>query len=273
MGESGGSDESTTGTSETTTHSSSAGTSTETETETTQDPTQNPTTLLFVDDGFDEGEWTNQCDPFAQDCPEGEKCVAYASTGDWWDDNKCVPVLGSQAAGEPCSYDGPVDATDDCDQDSACWNVEEVDGEWTGVCHWFCGGTPDTPMCPEGTTCPITSDGTFALCVWTCDPVLQDCDDGLGCYWANTEFTCVPTTQDIPAGEPCGFVNDCERGLLCAPAEALPACEGSSCCTPYCDLMLGDAQCDAVPGTSCVPFYEEGRAPASYAHVGVCLIP
>jgi hypothetical protein len=48
---------------------------------------------------------------FQQDCPEGEKCVAFASAGDDWDATKCVPVTGSQAADEPCSYGGMVEAT------------------------------------------------------------------------------------------------------------------------------------------------------------------
>jgi len=44
------------------------------------------------------------CDPFLQGCPEGEKCVAYASTGGNWDANKCVPVFGDAGPGESCIY-------------------------------------------------------------------------------------------------------------------------------------------------------------------------
>jgi hypothetical protein len=226
---------------------------------------------LFQDDGWDLEP--TSCDPFAQDCPDGEKCVSYASNGNTWDSHKCVPVLGSQPAGEPCAYGGVVDATDDCDSDTACWNVHEVDGEWVGTCHWFCAGNPEDPSCPEGTFCPLTGDGTIALCVWSCDPVLQDCAESNGCYWAGDEFVCVFTTMDIPAGEACEYVNDCASGLLCTDADSLPSCLGAACCTPFCDLMLGDAQCDAVPGTSCVPFFEDGMAPANYAHVGVCIVP
>jgi hypothetical protein len=54
--------------------------------------------------------WPSECDPFLQDCPEGEKCVSYASSGGSWDANKCVPVLGDGAAGEPCSYGGTTAA-------------------------------------------------------------------------------------------------------------------------------------------------------------------
>src|SRR5262245_45731356 len=49
-----------------------------------------------------------ECDPFAQDCPEGEKCVAYGSTGGELDANKCVPITGSGMPGDPCIYGGNV---------------------------------------------------------------------------------------------------------------------------------------------------------------------
>src|SRR5262245_29604034 len=43
----------------------------------------------------------SECDPWAQDCPEGEKCVAYGSTGGNWDANKCVLVTGDGQQGDP----------------------------------------------------------------------------------------------------------------------------------------------------------------------------
>ena len=70
-----------------------------------------------------------ECDSFEQDCPEGEKCVPYGSTGGNWDANKCVPVMGDQEPGEPCWWGGVVEATDNCDETSACWDVWDVDGE------------------------------------------------------------------------------------------------------------------------------------------------
>jgi hypothetical protein len=217
---------------------------------------------------------TVDCDPFAQDCPEGEKCVPYGASGSSsWDANKCVPVTGDREPGESCIYDGVAAGTDDCDATGMCWNTSEVDGQLVGECVPFCLGSPEQPECPEGTYCPIGSDGVVNVCIATCDPVAQDCDAGLGCYWANTEFLCVTTIDDVPLGEPCGFINDCVAGLVCISQENLPACDGPSCCAAFCDLELGDAQCEAVPGTSCVSFFEAGRAPAKYEHVGVCVSP
>lgn len=215
----------------------------------------------------------SQCDVFMQDCPDGDKCVPYSSSGDYFDGFTCVPVTGDQTHGEPCSYAGISVATDDCDAHSGCWNIQEIDGAQVGICHAFCMGTADNPECPQGSTCLISSSGSPGYCIIACDPVIQDCGPGLGCYWTSSDFQCVFTTLDIPAGEPCSFLYDCAPGLLCATADALPTCNGAACCTPFCDVNVGDLQCDVLPGTNCQLFYEEGMAPPGYEDVGVCAVP
>lgn len=247
--------------------SSNADTSTS-ETDTSDSDT-NETNLSFVPVSEMGG---CECDPFAQDCPDGEKCVPYASTGDSWDANKCVPVTGDQATDEPCVYGSVIEATDDCDATGMCWDVMDVDGEWVGVCTAFCTGTADMPECPEGSQC-LYGNGPIYLCIYTCDPLVQDCNEGLACYWANNDFNCIFTTQDIPVGEPCGFINDCALGNNCISADSLPSCAGSACCSPFCDLELGDQPCDVLPGTACVPFFEQNMAPPGYENVGVCVLP
>jgi hypothetical protein len=212
------------------------------------------------------------CDPYAQDCPEGEKCVPYGSTGGNWDDNKCVAVTGDQAPGEPCTYGGVVEATDDCDETSHCWNVHDVDGQFIGTCMAFCMGTENTPECPPNSQCLYSH--IVNLCIPTCDPLAQGCGEGQACFWTNDQFSCVFTTQDIPAGQPCDFINDCAAGLGCFTAEVLPNCDASSCCSAFCDLNLGDGPCEAsLPDTICVPFFEQGTAPPGYDDVGVCILP
>lgn len=215
-----------------------------------------------------------ECDPWSQDCPEGEKCVPYATDGGSWNANKCVPIIGEQAPGEPCTYAGPVAAVDDCDATGACINAQDVGGELIGTCWAFCTGNPEMPECPAAHSCAVSGSGDLAFCIPHCDPLLQDCSgEGQACYWTGVEFECVFTTEDIPAGEPCGFVNDCALGHVCLLAEALPSCEGSSCCTAFCELERGDLGCQSVPGTSCVPFFEERAVPPGYEHVGVCVVP
>jgi uncharacterized protein YegL len=135
------------------------------------------------DDGDDDGSSTSvttspfvpfsdfgaagECDPFLQDCPEGEKCVAYGSTGGQLDANKCVAITGSGMPGDPCIYGGTVEATDDCNGVSYCWDVTDVMGSLEGACAQFCTGTPDDPMCPAGLECLIDYDGSLNLCIDT----------------------------------------------------------------------------------------------------------
>jgi hypothetical protein len=210
-----------------------------------------------------------QCDPFAQDCPTGEKCVPASSAGgNSLDINKCVPVTGSSAPGEPCNHDGFPEATDDCDATGVCW---ALDAEGVGICHAFCTGSAEDPVCAEGSSCLLTASDALNLCVAVCDPVAQDCSPGLGCYWANAGFSCLGNQgAHIPLGELCGYINDCAFGLTCMAMEWVPDCEGPACCASFCDLNLGDAQCEA-PGTACVALFEEGLAPPGYEHVGVCV--
>ena len=227
------------------------------------------TTMGFVP--MNDMETVSECDPFAQDCPEGEKCVAYGSTGGNWDANKCVPVTGSQVVGDQCISTGPVEATDDCDANSYCWDVMDVDGMAIGVCTPFCEGSADDPICPPDTSCLIANDGSINLCVKTCDPLLQDCGEGLACFWANNGFNCIFTTQDIPLGEACGYINDCQAGLGCLTADVLPNCNGSACCGSWCSVSEA-APCPTM-GTECTSFFEEGMAPPGYEDVGVCILP
>jgi hypothetical protein len=259
-----------------------AGTTTSSSTDDADETTSTDETSASTDESSttdDEAEGTitigydmlaEPCDPFAQDCPVGEKCVPHSSTGeDTWDAVKCVPIMGDQASGEPCTYSGAVESLDDCDGANWCW---EVDENGNGICHPFCTGSPEMAECPPITACTYSVIDVVNVCVATCDPVLQACDEGEGCYWTGAYFTCV-MLGDIPTGEPCSIVNDCAEGNICMPSEFLPECEGSSCCSTFCDLELGDSQCAAQPGTACLPFFEGARVPPEYEHVGVCLLP
>ena len=216
-----------------------------------------------------DGMYGSTCDPFLQDCPERQKCVPVQSVGDTWDANRCVDVIGDASVGEPCQYGGAVAGWDTCDENSWCWNVEWVDGEGWGHCAELCGGNANNPLCPAGSSCSISCAGTINICIPNCDPLLQDCD-GLGCFWAGTSFECIFATQDIPTGEPCGYINDCAPGNLCTNADVLPGCEGASCCAAFCDLDAPDC---AIEGTECMPFFTEGEAPPGQENVGVCQVP
>jgi hypothetical protein len=208
------------------------------------------------------------CDPFAQDCIEGEKCVAYVSGGDTWDANQCAPIMGDGQAGDPCMFIDMV--TDNCGADSWCWDVNM---EGVGTCTPFCTGSADAPICGQNQACSIANEGSINLCLTTCDPLLQDCDgEGTACFYDGASFVCAAATEDIPTGEACGYINDCVAGNICLAPESFPACNGASCCGQFCDLA--DANFECMPaGTECTSFYEEGMAPPGYEDVGVCVVP
>lgn len=242
--------------------------------ETAVETTTNPGESVEGVDGFDM-TLEATCDVWWQDCPEGEKCVPYSNDGSQnWNDYKCVPVQGDQAPGEPCTSGGIVEATDDCDATSICFDTQEVDGMLVGTCHAQCTGSPADPMCPDGSSCLLPAEGTLTLCLPQCDPLAQDCPAGDGCYWTGYDFYCVVTLEEgIPTGQPCGYTNDCEPGNQCVEASYLPGCADASCCTSYCDLSLGDADCAAQPGSACTGFFLEGEVPAGFENVGVCVLP
>ena len=211
-----------------------------------------------------------QCDPFEQDCPSGEKCVPYDPSGLDWSANKCVEVRGDGQAGDACRYAGTLDGSDDCGPETLCWDVLPVEGEAIGVCTPFCEGTLQSPRCSGQTSCLTANDGSINVCVDSCDPLIQACGDGLGCFFVSGDFRCVFTAGEIPVGEPCGAANDCAPGGICAPSQALPACSASACCTSLCDVT--NPQC-ALENTECTELFAEGTAPPEHVDVGSCIVP
>src|SRR5690606_10196733 len=124
------------------------------------------------DDGEEEGMTTNfvpdnddltgvsSCDAWLQDCPDDEKCVAYASAGGTWDANRCVAINGDGQPGDPCTYSGAAESSDDCGAGSWCWDVNP---EGMGTCTPFCEGSPDSPICGPSSSCSIANSGSINL--------------------------------------------------------------------------------------------------------------
>lgn len=214
-----------------------------------------------------DGPAANVCDPWAVgDCPEGEKCAAWAMS-DTWDSNKCVPVMGDGVDGDDCTYDGAVAGTDTCAAGHMCYYTN---AEGAGTCIPLCTGSPDDGQCPDGFNCSISNGGSLILCVYDCNPLLQDCQPAeTGCFWDGELFNCDPA-GDIPEGEPCGYINDCLPGQVCIDAAGLPMCNGAACCSAFCDLE--DPIC-LIEGTECVSFFDEGTAPPGLENVGLCALP
>ena len=218
-----------------------------------------------------------QCDLFKQDCPEGEKCSAYAEGGgSSWNATGCVPVGGDGQPGEPCTVQGGgTSGLDDCAKGVMCWGVDETDH---GTCVALCTGTEAAPVCSdeENFKCATCDDCLLTLCLPACDPLSQDCAGGGLCMPVGDTFVCVfdASGDEGQVLDPCEFANTCDAGLLCLHSSAATECDDNSagCCLPFCDVTDPNVVCPGV-GQACVSLYEEGMAPPKYEKVGICMLP
>jgi len=144
----------------------------------------------FLEDP-DGGGISFECDIWAQDCPEGEKCMPWSNDGGAdWNATRCSPVADMAGmAGDPCMVEGSgVSGIDDCDPGAMCW---DVDRENDGTCISFCEGVEDDPTCEGEQWCFVGYEGTVHVClppqVCAIDGVCQcicpagsdpDCDPG-----------------------------------------------------------------------------------------------
>lgn len=221
-----------------------------------------------------------ECNLWEQDCPRGEKCMPWDDAGgSSWNSVRCSPVADDpNAVGEPCTVVGSaVSGIDDCVLGAMCWDVNPETN--VGECVALCTGSEVDPTCANPCElCTISGDGTLILCLPNCDPLAQDCGVGEGCYPVDGIFMCVPElARDAGlAGDPCEFLNVCVAGNVCAGSDLVPGCvDATGCCTPFCDAGAPD-DCDALlPGTSCVPWFEEGQQPeqcVSTGIIGACMV-
>ncbi len=241
---------------------------------------QMSTTVSFIMNP-DGGGVTNECDIWAQDCPVDEKCMPWANDGgSAWNATRCAPVNDNPGqVGDECMVEGSgVSGIDSCDLSMMCYYVDPETN--VGICVGFCQGSAANPVCDPGYVCTINNDGVLILCRPECDPILQDCMDGVACLPAagSDQFTCIVDASGEmgAAGDPCEFINSCDPGLLCGNAETVPDCAGSTgCCTEFCDTSdpAGAAQCSLGGGQECVPWYEEGQSPPGLENVGLCALP
>jgi hypothetical protein len=217
----------------------------------------------------------NECDTWAQDCPEGQKCTPYiADGGGGWNVAKCVDVIGTDKPGDECTSEGAASGIDTCIEGVMCWGV---DMNGNGTCVSMCSGSPDAPFCEEG-FCTIAAEGVLHLCFRDCDPLLQDCTvNGDVCYPIADGFTCAPDASgdEGQANDPCEFINVCDKGLMCAEAESvgtgcMPGATG--CCTPFCPFP--DGPCPN-PDQQCVQYFDPALFPENdpLLDIGFCGVP
>lgn len=218
------------------------------------------------------------CSPTLQDCGEGEKCVAYSTEGDSppaapWDANKCVDETGQLEPGDSCDIvGGKYTGEDDCRAGAQCLLTDD-DG-LGGACVEFCD---DQMGCSSANAiCSVYNNGSLPLCLDRCDPLVQDCPDGQGCFQGPAQdFICFKVSADPGEGGPgqdCAFVNQCQAGNLCLAPDAVQGCDpgNSGCCSPICEISGGGSECGNME--SCTPVFDP-PVPPGYADVGVCSLP
>ena len=218
-----------------------------------------------------------ECDVWLQDCPAGEKCMPWANDGGTsWNSTRCSPLDPAPGGyGDPCTVVGSGSSgVDDCGLGLMCWDVDT--DTLMGTCNELCSGCPDDSYCNEaGNLCVITNDGFLPICLPGCDPILQDCPVGQGCYPVENAFLCAPDASGAGGqyGDACAYINVCDPGLVCLSSASVPGCAGPGCCTEICDITdpSGDAQCSGeAAGQMCQAWYPMGTAPAGYEDVGAC---
>lgn len=210
------------------------------------------------------------CDPWQQDCPLGYKCApTVEGGGSSWNALTCVPLDPDPVqVGESCFAEALQLGLDNCALGSICWGVDP--GTQEGHCVAQCMGSVGTPWCVGSTSCVVANEGVLNLCLPTCDPLLQDCPPGEGCYPVGEGLNCAPDASAGAAlvGDPCESVNGCAPGSMCVPTDDLTSCDGAvGCCSPFCDTSAPLVRC---PGATeqCVPLFD---APG-FEPMGVCAV-
>ncbi len=224
-------------------------------------------------------EGDSMCDPYTQDCPDGQKCTSSnAMAGDFWNINICIEVMGNQTEGSSCTVlgDEPGGGIDDCDVGLICLFADEEG--MNGTCTAFCTGDPDNGMC-EGAKafCVPANDGFLPICLNSCDPLLQDCPFDHGCYGDSEDGSFLCFKPDPKEGgmdnDNCAFDNACLPGFQCLPPEVVAECEQGfdGCCNPFCALDGDSSECNLNAGEVCSAFYMEDNPP--WDNVGICTLP
>lgn len=196
------------------------------------------------------------CDVFAQDCgtmTAADKCIPTAEGG------VCV-ASGSLPHEAACIAVHPGDDFDDCAPGLICH---------LGECLHICTGDPADPRtnsCPSTETC--VESASYNWCGLGCDPLLQDCDAGQGCYLmtlagGGVGLTCADVVDPPSApNAPCMYLNDCQAGWQCS--QALTGCNGNGCCAELCEV--GVTACSTA-GMSCQGL---SGLPPELGYLGIC---
>lgn len=252
-------------------------TTTSTGTSTSDDPQTDP----CGNDDCDTNTGSDRpCNVLAQNCPEQQKCMPYASGGKLnWDSSRCVDIVDDpNPPGAPCSTEQwPASGYDNCDVASMCFGVD--DQSLLGTCAAFCDDTSWPPSCDDPRAhCLLANNMLLAVCIRDCDPMEQGCDEDQGCYPTETGHYLCDWEQSGEEGDyaaTCEAQQDCKPGLTCVPGNRVLGCSDSYCCTEFCNLNLQqieDAMCPE-DGVNCEALHPVLDIPLVGDVQGACLTP
>lgn len=191
------------------------------------------------------------CDPLLQDCVDGEACYP---AGELFE---CSGPPDAGQSGDPCFVQEDCAMGLYCGDDSECHEYCDVnDGSACSDPAQSCDPWFPMGMAPPGLEDLGSCGGAGAPppSGLDCNPLLQDCPEGEGCYPDAMGFTC-DTAGMAVAGDACGA--GCTLGLLC----------DAGICTQVCDVS--SRLCND-PTLSCVDYFAPGAAPPGLENVGYC---
>jgi hypothetical protein len=173
------------------------------------------------------------CNPVAQNCPDpSKKCTV--TIGTRGNENRCLPINGMVATGQPCMRDATnMLGHDNCDKGNLCSPF----GAWTATldmrrCRAYCRAQGD---CPQGYSCMVLGQPE-GICVPSCTPFGSECPNGFTCsdiYGSIDEVNTVITCRAIgaiPVGSACTDTSDCVADSWCNSGLCLALCDATHPC-------------------------------------------
>ncbi|MFY0536120.1 hypothetical protein [Nannocystis pusilla] len=201
------------------------------------------------------------CDMWNDTCPEGQKCHPYEQDGGWA--AGCMEV-----ADPPVPIGGQCnllwgDLKDDCERGAMCFGLG-IFAE-SKRCTPLATGSADAAVCADPCSQPFVYFGLFGLCTPPCDPLGDDCPEGVVCIRLRTRRSSCARTRDRPATTKRVKTPTIAWRSTCVVNVVLPNCGSTRCCTPLCELNAPDPCPAAIADTACQTW--------PYLDLNACLPP
>jgi hypothetical protein len=173
--------------------------------------------------------FAGDCDIVTQNCPTATDTCTYAGLPDGGVGRACLPA-GTAMEGAACSQQVA------CGKGLLC-----VGGTCSKLCYVDTNCT-NGARCASGVTVMGSPEiATTCVTLQACDPLLQNCPQGQGCYLSDMGAVCV-SAGTVANNATCTPAANCVPGNLC-----LVTMQGatSGTCKQFCNLDGGMPSCGA----------------------------